>query len=192
MGRKQSLLIRPLSLKGKRNHEKKRQAANEGNKTGKSTGEGALEWSCNQGLCAQEGPINPAVCHYISSGILKTAKNESPGPDGLLWAAESESNRQESFITPQSELQRTWTESKLFDTSDVIVNTQVRRCQLRGDGAKRTVPTPGKSGRLLGCLARDHVAPLSKLELSTTPVSSLLISSLLISPLLSLNGRSHR
>ena len=50
-------------------------------------GGGALECSCNQGLCAQEGPINPAVCLYISSGILKTAKNESPGPGGLLLRA---------------------------------------------------------------------------------------------------------
>lgn len=68
-------------------------------------GGGALECSCNQGLCAQEGPINPAVCLYISSGILKAAKNESPGPGGLLGAAERESERatggfgQESVIT---------------------------------------------------------------------------------------------
>lgn len=68
-------------------------------------GGGALECSCNQGLCAQEGPINPAVWLYISSGILKAAKNESPGPGGLLGAAERESERatggfgQESVIT---------------------------------------------------------------------------------------------
>lgn len=57
---------------------------------------GALECSCNQGLCAQEGPINPAVCLYISSDILKTTKNEPLGPGGLLRLPrerERESNR---------------------------------------------------------------------------------------------------
>lgn len=57
-------------------------------KTGKKklrgTGGGALECSCNQGLCAQEGPINPAVCLYVSSDILKTSKNELLGPGSLL------------------------------------------------------------------------------------------------------------
>ncbi|CAB1454154.1 unnamed protein product [Pleuronectes platessa] len=46
--------------------------------------EAALECSGNQGLCAQEGPINPAVCLYISSGTLKTAKKMSRrGPGGV-------------------------------------------------------------------------------------------------------------
>lgn len=72
-------------------------------------------------------------------------------------------------------------------TSGAQANLQ-RSCQLREwergvGGASRPVPAPGKSGRLLGCLAEwlagrlrgwlgDHVAPLCKLELGTTPVSS--------------------
>lgn len=61
---------------------------------------GALECSCNQGLCAQEGPINPAVCLYISSGILKTAKNVSPGPGSPPRAAERERERATGGVGP--------------------------------------------------------------------------------------------
>lgn len=79
-----------------------------------------------------------------------------------------------------------------------------RSCQLRewerGVGsASRPVPAPGKSGRLLGCLAEwlagwrrgwlgDHVAPLCKLELSTTPVPP----PPLLHPSPTLDGRTHR
>lgn len=63
---------------------------------------GALECSCNQGLCAQEGPINPAVCLYVSSDILKTAKNELQGPGGILRLLRERAtggSSQESVIT---------------------------------------------------------------------------------------------
>ncbi len=144
-----------IMRKGREKEAERRETAYE-NRTAreKSRRGGALECSCNQGLCTQEGPINPAVCLYISSGILKTAKNESPGPGCLLrplrvWAtgafaqsviqqrtqpsrkSELQSNCKENDWPPAEREVFTATEmeSVLFSISDVTVNTQVCKPQ---------------------------------------------------------------
>lgn len=82
---------------GKKETEERQTEKNKTESETKGWGVGVrvLECSCNQGLCTQEGPINPTVCLYISSGILKTAKNEFLGPGGLLGPLrESERERE--------------------------------------------------------------------------------------------------